>query len=206
MVGGDWEHDPLTPLTRGRVAAMICRYMHIRSSVALAVLGPLERSSRRELEFRGVMLPGGGDLATVNGAEFVNMLKRADEYYAPAGEAASSSLPLGGGPGRGDRAQRGGMAPTAFGRPSPLPSPKGEGTGGPEFGRVWQLAAADLAGPARPPGRIRPALRSPQRPAAGPRPARSTPSRPRPSRSPAPVSGGPPVAAGHSSRWPRATC
>ncbi|MDD4889741.1 MAG: hypothetical protein PHU85_07395 [Phycisphaerae bacterium] len=79
VLDASWRHDPVKPLTRGRLASMICRHQHIRSSVALALLGPGERNARRELIFRGVMDSGGGDWDGLAGAEFVNVLKKADE-------------------------------------------------------------------------------------------------------------------------------
>lgn len=79
VVSPSWRHDPLAPLTRGRLAAMICRHLKVRGSLALATLGPVERAARRELEFREVMVAGGGECNTISGAEFVNVLKRADE-------------------------------------------------------------------------------------------------------------------------------
>lgn len=95
-----WRHDPLKPLTRGRLASMICRYLHVRGGVSFSAFGPIERTSRRELEFRRVMLAGGGDCDPVSAAELVNILKRADEMLADgdregepnAGPPASESV------------------------------------------------------------------------------------------------------------------
>ncbi len=87
VLSPQWVHEPLAPLTRGRLASMICRKLDIRTSVALALVGPVERAARRELIFRNIMLPGGGDGDSMSGAEFVNVLKRADEYRGEQGVA-----------------------------------------------------------------------------------------------------------------------
>lgn len=86
-----WTHDPLRPLTRGRLASMICRKMNIRGSVALILLGPNERAARRELIFRNIMPAGGGDWDGINGAEFVNVLKKADEASESRDEPGGGS-------------------------------------------------------------------------------------------------------------------
>lgn len=75
----NWMHDPLKPLTRGRLASMICRKMTVGGSWALWAFGPNERSARRALAFNNIIVSG-GDQDTMNGAEFVNILKRADDY------------------------------------------------------------------------------------------------------------------------------
>ncbi|MCG3180840.1 MAG: hypothetical protein BIFFINMI_03203 [Phycisphaerae bacterium] len=94
MMDANWAHAPTDSLTHGRLAAMICRRYDLRTSVALRLVGPVERAARRELEYRKVMVPGGGDGATMSGAEFVNILKKADELLGPQ-ESVATTQPAG---------------------------------------------------------------------------------------------------------------
>lgn len=80
MVGSGWVHNPAKPITRGRAASMICRKMKIRASIALLLIGPTDRASRRELIYRNIMSGVGGDADGLSGAELVNVIKKADEY------------------------------------------------------------------------------------------------------------------------------
>jgi hypothetical protein len=90
LVDKGWIHDPAAPITRGRVASMVVRYYDVRTSVALLLVGPSERAARRELEYRNVMAAGGGDWANLSGAEFVNVLKKADETFGEGDQVASA--------------------------------------------------------------------------------------------------------------------
>ncbi len=76
----NWAHDPLKAVSRGRLASMICRKLNLKTSVMLWLAGPSERAARRELIYREIMIAGGSDGDPLSGAEFVNILKRADEY------------------------------------------------------------------------------------------------------------------------------
>jgi hypothetical protein len=69
---------------------MVVRYYDLHTSVALLLTGPNGRAARRELEYRNVMSSGGGDLGSISGAEFVNVLKKADEKFGEEGEVASA--------------------------------------------------------------------------------------------------------------------
>ncbi len=98
LLDAKWRHDPLEPITRARLASIICRTYEVRGGWALTLFGPgLERAARRELEYQEVMSPGGGDLAPVAGAELVMILKKAQEEFGdeptydlpPEGEVAA---------------------------------------------------------------------------------------------------------------------
>ena len=87
LLSPGWAHNPVEPLTRGRLASIVCRRYTIRSSVALLLTGPNERAARRELEYRRIMIPGGD--GPMSGAEFVNVLKRADEMLGSPDDAVA---------------------------------------------------------------------------------------------------------------------
>lgn len=87
-----WVHDPIAPITRARLAAIICKAYNVKGGWALTLFGPsLERAARRELEYRKVMQSGGGDQGSVGGAEFVTILKKADEEFAEPESPAIAS-------------------------------------------------------------------------------------------------------------------
>ena len=77
MVDRSWTHDAARPLTRGRLAYMICRACDIRGGVVLHLTGPNPWYCLKELEYQRLMAPG-TIFAETTGMEFVAVLGRAD--------------------------------------------------------------------------------------------------------------------------------
>lgn len=79
LVDRQWTFDADRPLTRGRLAYMVCRACRIRGGVMMHLAGPTQRYCLRELQYLGMMAPG-TLMAPVTGMEFIAVLARADAY------------------------------------------------------------------------------------------------------------------------------
>jgi hypothetical protein len=74
-----WTHDANRPITRGRLAFMVCKICKIRGGVVMHVTGPTQRYCLRELQYMS-MISSGGPLSPVTGLEYVAVMTRADIY------------------------------------------------------------------------------------------------------------------------------
>jgi hypothetical protein len=79
IVDGGWRFQADRPVTRGRLAYMVCQALRVRGGVTLTLAGPSQRYCLRELEYQGFFA---SDIATtqITGGEFVSVLTRADAY------------------------------------------------------------------------------------------------------------------------------
>lgn len=78
IVNDAWDHQPNSMLDRATVAYMVCRASGIEGGVNWWLTG-LGRYAWRELQFRRIA-HGGGEMALMNGGEFLGVLARAEEY------------------------------------------------------------------------------------------------------------------------------
>ncbi len=80
LVGSNWTVTADQPLTKGRLAYMAYKACEVKEKgVILSVFGPSRRYCLRELQYRGMMAPG-GESNRVTGMEFVAVITRADTY------------------------------------------------------------------------------------------------------------------------------
>ena len=78
ILPAEWGYQADRPITRGKVAYMICQACDIKGGVTLALTGPSRRYCLRELQYRG-MMASGPPYNSVTGMEYVAILTRADE-------------------------------------------------------------------------------------------------------------------------------
>jgi hypothetical protein len=79
IVWPQWDFVADRPITKGRLAYMVCQACKVQGGLTFTLLGPSERYCLRELQYQKFMV--GGLLNTpVSGMEFVAILGRADEY------------------------------------------------------------------------------------------------------------------------------
>lgn len=83
-----WDLAAAEPITRGRYAVLIHQAAGLPMSVML-LAGPSERYCLRELQYRGMMVQG-APYITINGLEYVSVLRRAD-VYKRTGEVPDAS-------------------------------------------------------------------------------------------------------------------
>jgi hypothetical protein len=79
IVDSSWSFNAARPLTRGRLAYMLCQALEIRGGVILTLTGPSQRYCVRELQYQG-LLASGIMTTEISGGEFVAVLARADAY------------------------------------------------------------------------------------------------------------------------------
>ena len=79
VLQGNWRCGAVRPITRGRLAYMICRACEIRGGVIMHLTGPSQRYCLRELQSLR-MMASGSVRGHVTGMEFVAVLSRADIY------------------------------------------------------------------------------------------------------------------------------
>jgi len=79
ILPGSWSCDAARPITRGKLAYMVCRACKIRGGVVMHLTGPSQRYCLRELQYLQ-MISGGTAAGHVSGMEFVAVLSRADIY------------------------------------------------------------------------------------------------------------------------------
>lgn len=81
VVDSSWSCDANRPVTRGRLAYMLCQAIHVKGGVLLTLLGPSQRYCLRELRYQGIM--ASGIMTTeISGGEYVAVMGRADRYKA----------------------------------------------------------------------------------------------------------------------------
>jgi hypothetical protein len=79
ILAGSWRCDAARPVTRGKLAYMVCQACKIRGGVIMHLTGPSQRYCLRELQHLQ-MMSGGTAAGHVTGMEFVAILSRADIY------------------------------------------------------------------------------------------------------------------------------
>ena len=79
LVSPNWDFSADRPITRGRLAYMICEATNMPGGVILTLTGPSQRYCHRELQFRG-MMTSGAIFSPVSGLEYVSVLTRADTF------------------------------------------------------------------------------------------------------------------------------
>ncbi|HUT59271.1 MAG TPA: hypothetical protein VNA25_15585 [Phycisphaerae bacterium] len=79
IVNSRWSFDAARPVTRGRLAYMLCQALNIQGGVILTLTGPSQRYCLRELQYQG-FLASGIMTTEIAGGEFVAVLARADAY------------------------------------------------------------------------------------------------------------------------------
>jgi len=68
-----------TPLTKGRLATLLCKALHIRGGLWMRLLGPVPRYALHECVYLELMVPG-AEYAHVQGGELVGIIDRADRF------------------------------------------------------------------------------------------------------------------------------
>jgi len=80
LVPSAWTLSAEQPLTKGELAYMAYKACGVKEKgLVLSLFGPGKRYCLRELQYRGMMAPGGGTMR-VTGMEFVAVITRADTY------------------------------------------------------------------------------------------------------------------------------
>jgi len=79
LVSSGWDFSADRPVTRGRLAYMLCQATEMPGGVMLTLTGPSERYCHRELRYHG-MMGEGSTFSAVTGLEYVSALSRADTY------------------------------------------------------------------------------------------------------------------------------
>lgn len=74
-----WDHRASRPITRGKLAYLVCQACKFPGGVILTLTGPSQRYCLRELQYRELM-GSGAFYSQVTGMEFVAVLTRADAY------------------------------------------------------------------------------------------------------------------------------
>ncbi|NIA21400.1 MAG: hypothetical protein GWP05_05405 [Anaerolineaceae bacterium] len=83
-----WGLDAKTPLSKGKLAYMVCQALGIKGGLVMRLFGPSERYCLFECEFLELMT-GGATYENVTGGELVSTIDRADQYkQAAEAEAA----------------------------------------------------------------------------------------------------------------------
>jgi len=95
IVGPRWDYDAQRPLTKGKLAYMICQACNIKGGITLRLTGPSQRYCLRELQYRGLITPS--IITTeVTGMEFVAVLTRADAHRQTGDVPDLLKVPAGG--------------------------------------------------------------------------------------------------------------
>ncbi len=79
LVSPNWDFSADRPITRGRLAYMICQATDMPGGIILTLTGPSQRYCHRELQYRG-MMTSGAIFSPVGGLEYVSVLTRADTF------------------------------------------------------------------------------------------------------------------------------
>ncbi|MDY6913803.1 MAG: hypothetical protein SVT52_05045 [Planctomycetota bacterium] len=79
VISSRWSYDAGRPVTRGKVAYMICQATKIPGGVMMRLTGPNQRYCLRELQYQRLMVAG-STFTPVTGMEFVDAISRADTY------------------------------------------------------------------------------------------------------------------------------
>ena len=81
IVDKSWAFDAAKPLTRGKMAYMVCQSCDIDGGVIMTIMGPSTRYCLRELRYKGIVVKP-YIFGEVTGLEFVAVLSRADNYIS----------------------------------------------------------------------------------------------------------------------------
>jgi len=82
-----WPTAADAPLTKGRLAYMVCQALGIKGGVTMRLFGPSQRYCLAECQYLELMT-GGADYEHVTGGELVSVIDRADQYRQSKGQAA----------------------------------------------------------------------------------------------------------------------
>ncbi|MBN2581842.1 MAG: hypothetical protein JXL80_02160 [Planctomycetes bacterium] len=82
-----WPTAADAPLTKGRLAYMVCQALGIKGGVTMRLFGPSQRYCLAECEYLE-LITGGADYEHVTGGELVSVIDRADQYRQAKGQAA----------------------------------------------------------------------------------------------------------------------
>lgn len=79
VLPGCWSYAAARPITRGKLAYMVCQACKVRGGVVMHLTGPSQRYCLRELQYLR-MMSGGSAIGRISGLEYVAVLSRADIY------------------------------------------------------------------------------------------------------------------------------
>jgi len=93
VLPGGWldKAGPDTPLTKGRLATLLCKALHVKGGLWMRLLGPVPRFALHECVYLELMV-GGAEYAHVQGGELVGVVDRADRFRARGTEAEVPKL------------------------------------------------------------------------------------------------------------------
>jgi hypothetical protein len=89
----DWPVAADSPLTRGRLAYMVCQALGIKGGVTMRLFGPSQRYCLAECQYLELTV-GGATYEHVSGGELVSVIDRADQYKeskVSSGEAEAAA-------------------------------------------------------------------------------------------------------------------
>ena len=98
----DWEISEYAPLTRGKLAFMMCRAARIRTSIVMQLAPPWERYALREAAYHRLM-PLSSTEHYVSGKELLDVVARTEEWMKKYGRISVPPSGPAGGTGRGER-------------------------------------------------------------------------------------------------------
>ena len=81
----EWEISEYAPLTRGKLAFMMCYAAKIRTSIVMQIAPPLERYALREAAYHRIM-PLSSTEHYVSGKELLDVVARTEEWMMKYGE------------------------------------------------------------------------------------------------------------------------
>jgi hypothetical protein len=79
IIDPSWNVDATKPVTRGQLAYMVYQVTDVPGGLTLLLTGPSQRYCLRELQYNGMIGPG-GLFSPITGMEMVAVLDRADAY------------------------------------------------------------------------------------------------------------------------------
>jgi len=83
-----WPATADAPLTKGRLAYMVCQALGIKGGVTMRLFGPSQRYCLAECQYLELMT-GGAEYEHVTGGELVSVIDRADQYRQSKEQAAA---------------------------------------------------------------------------------------------------------------------
>jgi len=113
-----WGDDLKAPLSKGRLAYLVCQALGLKGGLTMRLIGPTERYCLLECAYLNLMV-GGTDYKHVTGVELVSVIDRADRYRAehspPAPKPADADP---GAPGLDKKARKTAQAARSQGAPA----------------------------------------------------------------------------------------
>jgi hypothetical protein len=82
-----WGNDPKEPLTKGRLAYMVCQALGIKGGLIMRLTGPTERYCLLECAYLEFII-NGADYQNCTGGELTSVIDRADAYQLKEAQAA----------------------------------------------------------------------------------------------------------------------